>query len=59
MSGSQKGGAYARALARELPLEQLYAGYYETVLQKNELITSVTVPALGARKADRFAGDLG
>jgi aerobic carbon-monoxide dehydrogenase medium subunit len=36
---------------RDIPLEQLYAGYYETVLQKNELITAVTVPALGARKA--------
>jgi aerobic carbon-monoxide dehydrogenase medium subunit len=36
---------------RELPLEQLYAGYYETVLDKNELITSVTVPALKGRKA--------
>jgi carbon-monoxide dehydrogenase medium subunit len=36
---------------RELPLEQLYAGYYETVLEKNELITSVTVPALNGRKA--------
>ena len=36
---------------RELPLEELYAGYYETVLQKNELITAVTVPALGGRKA--------
>jgi aerobic carbon-monoxide dehydrogenase medium subunit len=36
---------------RELPLEQLYSGYYETVLEKNELITSVTVPALGGRKA--------
>ena len=36
---------------RELPLEQLYAGYYETVLQKDELIAAVTVPALGARKA--------
>jgi carbon-monoxide dehydrogenase medium subunit len=36
---------------RELPLEDLYAGYYETVLQKNELITAATVPALGARKA--------
>jgi aerobic carbon-monoxide dehydrogenase medium subunit len=37
--------------SRELPLEQLYAGYYETVLEKNELITAVTVPALGGRKA--------
>jgi aerobic carbon-monoxide dehydrogenase medium subunit len=36
---------------RELPLEQLYSGYYETVLEKNELITAATVPALGARKA--------
>jgi aerobic carbon-monoxide dehydrogenase medium subunit len=37
--------------ARELPVEALYAGYYETVLEKNELITAVTVPALHARKA--------
>jgi aerobic carbon-monoxide dehydrogenase medium subunit len=35
---------------RELPLEKLYAGYYETVLEKNELITAVTVPALNGRK---------
>jgi carbon-monoxide dehydrogenase medium subunit len=31
---------------RELPVEALYAGYYETVLEKNELITAVIVPAL-------------
>jgi aerobic carbon-monoxide dehydrogenase medium subunit len=36
---------------RELPLEQLYSGYYETVLEKNELITAVTVPELNGRKA--------
>jgi aerobic carbon-monoxide dehydrogenase medium subunit len=36
---------------RELLLEELYAGYYETVLEKNELITAVTVPALNGRKA--------
>jgi carbon-monoxide dehydrogenase medium subunit len=36
---------------REIPLEQLYAGYYETVLEKNELITAVTVPPLDGRKA--------
>lgn len=36
---------------RELPLEELYAGYYETVLDKDELITSVTVPALQGRKS--------
>src|SRR6202140_4167592 len=31
---------------RELPLDQLYVGYYETVLARNELITAVTVPKL-------------
>ena len=36
---------------RELPVEALYSGYYETVLDKNELITAVTVPALDGRKA--------
>jgi aerobic carbon-monoxide dehydrogenase medium subunit len=36
---------------RELPLERLYSGYYETVLEKNELITAVTVPPLNARRA--------
>jgi aerobic carbon-monoxide dehydrogenase medium subunit len=37
--------------SREMVLEDLYAGYYETVLEKNELITAVTVPALDGRKA--------
>jgi carbon-monoxide dehydrogenase medium subunit len=36
---------------RDLAVEDLYAGYYETVLEKDELITSVTVPALNGRKA--------
>ncbi len=36
---------------REVPLDELYTGYYETVLARNELITAVTVPALGGRKA--------
>ena len=36
---------------RELPLADLYTGYYETVLERNELITAVTVPPLGGRKA--------
>jgi carbon-monoxide dehydrogenase medium subunit len=36
---------------RELPLSELYTGYYETVLERNELITEVTVPPLGTRKA--------
>src|SRR5579864_1036878 len=37
--------------SRELPVEALYAGYYETVLEKNELITAVTVPPLNGRRA--------
>ena len=36
---------------RELPLVELYTGYYETVLERNELITAVTVPPLDGRKA--------
>src|SRR4029077_20647236 len=36
---------------RELPVEGLYSGYYEAVLDKNELITAVTVPSLDGRKA--------
>jgi aerobic carbon-monoxide dehydrogenase medium subunit len=36
---------------RELALADLYAGYYETVLGRNELITDVTVPPLNGRKA--------
>ena len=36
---------------RELPVEALYSGYYDTVLEKNELITAVTVPALDGRMA--------
>src|SRR6202166_5345361 len=41
---------------REIPLEQLYTGYYETVLAKNELITAVTVPAMDWRKAAYMKG---
>jgi aerobic carbon-monoxide dehydrogenase medium subunit len=36
---------------REVAVEQLYAGYYETVLDSNELIAKVVVPPLGTRKA--------
>jgi len=36
---------------RQLPLADLYAGYYETVLEKNELIADVTVPPLNGRTA--------
>jgi carbon-monoxide dehydrogenase medium subunit len=35
---------------RELAVEGLYAGYYQTVLERNELIEAVTVPALKDRK---------
>jgi carbon-monoxide dehydrogenase medium subunit len=36
---------------RTIPVEKLFAGYYETVLARNELITSVIIPAQGARRA--------
>src|ERR1041384_6257633 len=36
---------------RKLAVEELFSGYYETVLEKNELIAEVHVPAQGARKA--------
>ena len=36
---------------RKLPLEDLFSGYYETVLEQNELISEVHVPAQGAKKA--------
>jgi carbon-monoxide dehydrogenase medium subunit len=36
---------------RELPVEELYVGYYQTALERNELIEAVTVPALAGRKA--------
>jgi carbon-monoxide dehydrogenase medium subunit len=39
---------------RKLAVEDLFAGYYETVLEKNELIAEVHVPAQGARKAAYF-----
>ena len=35
---------------RQLAVEDLFTGYYETVLEKNELITEVHVPAQGGRK---------
>jgi len=38
--------------SRDIPVQDLYLGYYETVLAKDELIASVTVPPLnGARTA--------
>ncbi len=36
---------------RTIPVEKLFAGYYETVLARNELITSVIIPAQGSRRA--------
>jgi carbon-monoxide dehydrogenase medium subunit len=36
---------------RTLPVEKLYAGYYETVLKRDELIAAVTIPPQGARRS--------
>jgi aerobic carbon-monoxide dehydrogenase medium subunit len=36
---------------RTIPVEELFAGYYQTVLGRNELITSVVIPAQGDRRA--------
>src|SRR5665213_2542808 len=39
---------------RKLAVEELFAGYYETVLEKNELIAEVHVPAQGSKKGAYF-----
>ena len=36
---------------RSLKVEDLLTGYYETALDKNELIAAVTIPAQGTRRA--------
>lgn len=36
---------------RVMPVEDLYAGYLENVLKRDEIITHVEVPALGKRRA--------
>ncbi len=36
---------------RSIPVEDLFAGYFETVLRRDELITAVVVPAQGGRRA--------
>jgi carbon-monoxide dehydrogenase medium subunit len=36
--------------SRDIAVEDLYAGYYETVLEKNELIAEVHVPSQGSKK---------
>lgn len=35
---------------RTIAVEDLFAGYYETTLEKNELISEIRVPAQGARR---------
>jgi len=37
--------------SREVAVEQLYTGYYETVVGRNELISEVIVPPMQGRKA--------
>ena len=39
---------------REMPVEELFTGYYETSLAKNELITQLRIPAQGATRAVYF-----
>ena len=39
---------------RRLAVEDLFSGYYQTVLDKNELIAEVHVPTQGAKKAAYF-----
>jgi carbon-monoxide dehydrogenase medium subunit len=36
---------------RVIPVEELYAGYLENTLKRNELITQLDIPALGKRRA--------
>jgi carbon-monoxide dehydrogenase medium subunit len=36
---------------RTIPVESLFAGYFETVLRRDELIAAVVVPAQGGRRA--------
>lgn len=40
--------------SREIAVEQLYSGYYLTVLEPNELIAEVIVPPQGARRLAYF-----
>jgi carbon-monoxide dehydrogenase medium subunit len=48
-------GAKVRAVApngeRTIPVEDLFAGYFETVLAKNELIAELHIPAQGKTRA--------
>lgn len=40
-----------RSGERTMPVEELFAGYFETVLARDELISELIVPAQGARRA--------
>jgi carbon-monoxide dehydrogenase medium subunit len=40
-----------RSSRRSIPVEELFSGYYETALARDELITELTVPGQGARRA--------
>jgi carbon-monoxide dehydrogenase medium subunit len=40
-----------RAGRRTMPVEELFSGYYETVLGRDELITELVVPGQGTRRA--------
>jgi len=48
-------GAVASVLGpdgeRSLPIEELFLGYFETTLKKNELIADVRIPAQGKKRA--------
>lgn len=48
-------GAHVRVAGpageRTIPVQELFAGYFETVLGRNELISGVVVPSQGARRA--------
>ena len=41
---------------RTLAVEDLFAGYYETVLDKDELIAELQMPSQGAKKASYYQG---
>jgi len=40
-----------RSGERAIPVEKLFAGYFETVLKRDELITELVVPGQGARRS--------
>src|SRR5437763_13727008 len=44
-------GVASRTGQREIPVEELFVGYFETALKRDELITSLIVPAQDSRSA--------